>query len=175
MNNIFNFDFDWYDLLIKDGLVREGYKYYIGQKMHPYIPKMTVEGYADYCSKMSSYTTIYFPKNNYKKQLGEFNHFGTPEEAFYSALLNGLYALLHMNVKRVLVESTNKNMVSDVLDILFYSKHKRKEYWYKNELMKVLNHFRLFAIKWSGAPKDDEMNEGANEDEMDPSVAYIYS
>jgi hypothetical protein len=175
MNDIFNFDFDWYTILIKDGLVREGYKYYIGQKMHPYIPKMTVEGYTDCCCRMSSYTTIYFPKNNYKRQLGEFNHMGTQEEAFYSALLNGLYALLNMNVKRVLVESTNKNMVCDVLDILFYSKHKRKMYWYKNELMKVLNHFRLFAIKWSGTVEDDDMNGGVDEDSLDPMVAYIYS
>lgn len=178
MSSIFAFDFDWYDVMIKDGLVREGYRYYIGQKMHPFITKMKVEGRInDYC-RMDSITTIHYPKRGHKghkRQLGEFNHLGTQEEAFYSALLNGLYALLNENIKRVLVESSDKNMVCDVLDVLFYNKSKRNYSWYKKELMRVLNHFRLFAIKWSGAPVDDEMNGMVDPDEMDPSVAYIYS
>ena len=178
MSSIFAFDFDWYDLMIKDGLVKEGYRYYTGQKMHPFITKMKVEGHISNYYFMDSITTIHYPKKGNKgirRELGEFNHIGAQEEAFYSALLNGLYALLNENIKRVLVESSNKNMVCDVLDVLFYNKSKRNHSWYKKELMRVLNDFRLFAIKWSGAQDDDEMNGMVDPDEMDPSVAYIYS
>ena len=176
MNSIFAFDFDWYDIMIKDGLVKEGYRYYTGQKMHPFLPKMKVEGRISNFCLMESITTIQYPKRDNTRQLGEFNHIGSQEEAFYSALLNGLYALLNQNIKRVLVESTDKYMVCDVLDVLFYGKHKRNQYWYKKELMRVLNNFRLFAIKWSGVQEDDKMIGNTNQDdEIDPSVAYIYS
>ena len=179
MSSIFAFDFDLYDIMIKDGLVKDGYRYYTGQKMHKFITKMNVEGRINTYCRMDSITSIYYPKKGYKgykRQLGEFNHIGSQEEAFYSALLNGLYALLNDNIKRVLVESSNKFMVCDVLDVLFYNKSKRNESWYKKELMRVLNKFRLFAIKWSGAPVDDEMNDGiTSDDELDPSIAYIYT
>jgi hypothetical protein len=169
----FHFDFDWYSIYFKDNLVKDGYIYYIGQKMHPFLPKMTIEGCSNMYCKMSSITKIYYPKDNINRQLGEFNHIGSSEEAFYSALLNGLYALLNDNVKRVLVESSNKGMVCDVIDILLYSKHKREQYWYKKELMRILNKFRLFAIKWTDYKEDEEMD--GDKKSLDSSIAYIYT
>jgi hypothetical protein len=44
-------------------------------------------------------------------------------------------------------------MVCDILNILFFNKLKRKQFWYTHELMCVLNHFRLFAIRLNPDPK----------------------
>lgn len=187
---LFNLDFDWYDLLLEGGTVKEGYRYYIGQKMHPYIPKMQIDGYTDEIAFMSSITKIYLPKNNEYIELGEFNHFGINEEAFYRALLNGLYCLRNKGIKRVLVESSNKFMICSILNILFYNKRKRKEYWYTYELMRVLNDFRLFAVRWNEHPSDlskknknninndISMNTNSDPDSdepLDPSLAYMYT
>jgi hypothetical protein len=182
MTSLFNLDFDWYDLLIEGGFEKDGYRYYIGQKMHPYIPKMHIEGYTDEICQMSSITKIYLPKNNERIELGEFNHFGVNEEAFYCALLNGLYYLRNNGIKRVLVESSNKFMVCSVLNLLFYNKRKRKDYWYTHELMCVLNDFRLFAIKWTENPSvftkkhsHEDVSMDKIQEPLDPSLAYMYS
>ena len=194
---VFSLDFDWYDMLLEGGLVKDGYRYYTGQKMHPYIPKMQIQGYTDDCCQMSSITKIHLPKDDDQFQLGEFNHIGTPEEAFYCALLNGLYRLNNKGIKRVLVESSNKLMVCDILNLLFYNKAKRKQYWYTHELMCVLNDFRLFAIKWNPDPrpfhetahfkkkkltranknkiKENRMDVEYEPEPLDPSIAHMYT